>query len=79
MFNVIDIESATPILDDEGNVRVFDNIEDALVTMRGLFAITGKKYKPKQVIDSSWHVREQSKYDSGEYKLPFWHDKYYHE
>ena len=78
MFNVIDIESATPILDEEGNVRVFDNIEDALVTMRGLFAITGKKYKPKQVIDSSWHIREQSKYDNGEYKLPFWHDKYFH-
>jgi hypothetical protein len=72
MYNVIDIESSTPILDDNGNVRIFDTIQDAMLTVNGLFAITGKKYKPKQIIDDSWHEREQNKYNIGEYKLPFW-------
>lgn len=79
MYHLIDIESATPILDDSGNVRVFDTVQDAIVTMQGLFAITGKKYKPKQIIDSSWHDREANKFANGEYKRPYWLDLFFHE
>lgn len=79
MYHLIDIESATPILDDSGNVRVFDTVQDAVLTMQGLFAITGKKYKPKQIIDSSWHDREANKFANGEYKRPYWLDLFYHE
>jgi len=79
MFHIVELESEKPIIDENGNVRVFNTFYDAKEISSHLNSTTDKVYRPKLIVDDSWKDREQKRFDNGEYKIPFWVDKYFHQ
>lgn len=79
MYHILELESGIPIKNDFGNVSVYDTFQDAKTVASLLNATQGKTYRPMLIIDDSWKERELQKYQSGEYKLPFWADKFFHQ
>jgi hypothetical protein len=72
MYQIIEIESNMPILDYNGNLMLFDSVNDAIELIKELSQKTYKRYKPDVIVDDSWKIREQKRLNSGEYIEPKW-------
>jgi len=72
MYQIIEIESNTPILDYNGSLMLFDSVNDAIELIKELSQKTYKKYKPEVIVDDSWKLRESKRFNSGEYIEPKW-------
>jgi hypothetical protein len=79
MYHILELESGIPIKNDYGNVSVYDTFQDAKTVASLLNATQGKTYRPMLIIDDSWKEREKKKYDSFEYKIPFWIERFFHQ
>jgi hypothetical protein len=79
MFHIIELESEKPIIDENGNVRTFDTFQNARQTASELNCTTGKLYQPRIIVNDTWKKREYERFNSYEYKTPFWIDMFFHQ
>lgn len=73
MFHLIRLDTKEPLENEAGEPITFETGPEASTRAKAMSETLGVKVQPRRiVVDSSWHAREQARFDSGEYMRLAW-------
>lgn len=73
MFHLIRLDTKEPLENEAGEPITFETGPEASTRAKAMSETLGVKVQPRRiVVDSSWHEREQARFDSGEYMRLAW-------